>query len=121
MTTSTTTITFETALGRCGVRWSEAGITGVLLPGSRSLDGPSVDAADVPPFVRRAIDGIAENPLCVDGAAFARGHVATQEAGGNLLFARRAGHEVARELLGGEAVERHIVVEGANDPVAVAV
>lgn len=54
-------ITFETALGRCGVRWSEAGITRVLLP------GPSVparlafdreDGGDMPRFVRRAIDGI---------------------------------------------------------------
>ena len=33
--------TFETELGRCGVRWSDAGITGVLLPGSRSLEGPA--------------------------------------------------------------------------------
>ena len=57
MTISMTT--FETELGRCGVRWSEAGITGVLLPGSRSLDGPAVGPADVPPFVRRAIDGMA--------------------------------------------------------------
>lgn len=56
MTISMTT--FETALGRCGVRWSEAGITGVLLPGSRSLDGPAVDAADLPAFVRRAIAGM---------------------------------------------------------------
>ncbi len=50
--------TFETELGRCGVRWSDAGITGVLLPGSRSLDGPAVPLADVPPFVRGAIDGM---------------------------------------------------------------
>ena len=50
---------FETALGRCGVRWSDAGITGVLLPGSRSLAGPAQEAgADVPAFVRRAIDGM---------------------------------------------------------------
>jgi methylated-DNA-[protein]-cysteine S-methyltransferase len=51
--------TFETELGRCGVRWSDAGITGVLLPGSRSLDGPAVDAhAELPTFVRRAIAGM---------------------------------------------------------------
>ena len=51
--------TFETELGRCGVRWSDAGITGVLLPGSRSLEGPAEEAgADVPAFVRRAIDGM---------------------------------------------------------------
>jgi len=51
--------TFETALGRCGVRWSEDGITGVLLPGSRALAGPAQEAGpDVPAFVRRAIDGM---------------------------------------------------------------
>src|SRR5262245_44662483 len=53
------TATFETALGRCGVRWSLTGITGVLLPGSRSLAGPAFeDRAVVPPFVRRAIEGM---------------------------------------------------------------
>ncbi len=56
MTISMTT--FETELGRCGVRWSDAGITEVLLPGSRSLDGPAVSPDDVPPFVRRAIEGM---------------------------------------------------------------
>ena len=59
MTSMTTTmITFETELGRCGVRWSEAGITAVLLPSPR-LDGlvPG-DAAGVPDFVREAIDGM---------------------------------------------------------------
>jgi len=51
--------TFETGLGRCGVRWSRVGITGVLLPGSRALDGPAQQAGpDVPAFVRRAIDGM---------------------------------------------------------------
>ena len=56
---ATTTVTFDTELGRCGVRWSDVGITGVLLPGSRSLAGPAYEAgADVPPFVRRAIEGM---------------------------------------------------------------
>ena len=53
------TATFQTELGRCGVRWSLSGITGVLLPGSRSLTGPAFeDGAEVPPFVRRAIEGM---------------------------------------------------------------
>lgn len=41
---------FETALGTCGVRWSELGITEVLLPGSRL--GASQNA---PEFVRAAV------------------------------------------------------------------
>ncbi|MEW6223665.1 MAG: methylated-DNA--[protein]-cysteine S-methyltransferase [Chloroflexota bacterium] len=53
------TVTFETPLGRCAMRWSDAGITGVLLPGRRPLPGPAFeDGADVPPVVRQAIEGI---------------------------------------------------------------
>jgi methylated-DNA-[protein]-cysteine S-methyltransferase len=56
---TTPTVSFDTALGRCTVRWSEAGITGVLLPSRRGAPGPAVDdGAEVPPFVRRAIEGI---------------------------------------------------------------
>src|SRR5690242_4693294 len=60
MTTPTrTTITFETALGRCGVRWSDAGITGVLLLSSR-LDSlpPTEPGDDVPAFVGDAIEAM---------------------------------------------------------------
>ena len=57
MTTPTTTITFETALGRCGVRWSDAGITSVLLPSWRLDTIPALEREDgVPAFVRVAID-----------------------------------------------------------------
>ena len=53
------TIAFETALGRCGVGWSDIGITGVLLPGARGVPGHlAEDARDLPAFVRRAIDGM---------------------------------------------------------------
>jgi methylated-DNA-[protein]-cysteine S-methyltransferase len=52
-------VTFETPLGRCAIRWTDTGITGVLLPGRRPLPGPAFeDGADIPPFVRRAIEGI---------------------------------------------------------------
>jgi methylated-DNA-[protein]-cysteine S-methyltransferase len=55
----TSVLTFETAIGRCAVRWSDLGITAVLLPG-RSIPEPQTteDRADLPAFVRRAIDGI---------------------------------------------------------------
>jgi len=51
------TTTFDTELGRCAVRWNDAGITSVLLP---SRDGrPTPTAAGEPPdFVRRAIAGM---------------------------------------------------------------
>jgi len=53
------TVTFDTALGRCAVRWTEAGISGVLLPTTGGRSGPRLeDGVPVPPFVREAIDGM---------------------------------------------------------------
>ena len=54
----TTIVTFETALGRCGARWSEAGISSVLLPSARLDDLPPRDDASLPDFVRDALDGM---------------------------------------------------------------
>jgi methylated-DNA-[protein]-cysteine S-methyltransferase len=59
MTTNQPLLTFETALGRCGIRWSDSGIIGVLLP-SATTSGPLVlpEPAVVPVDVRDAIEGI---------------------------------------------------------------
>jgi methylated-DNA-[protein]-cysteine S-methyltransferase len=52
-------ITFDTALGRCAVRWTAAGISGVLLPLRGGRPGPAIeDGLVVPPFVRGAIEGM---------------------------------------------------------------
>ena len=52
-------IAFETALGRCAVSWSDAGISGVMLPRARAMPGRlAEDAGDVPAFVLRAIEGM---------------------------------------------------------------
>lgn len=57
--TARSMVTFRTALGRCGVRWTPAGIAGVLLPSARLANGPRLeDGIGVPPFVRVAIDGM---------------------------------------------------------------
>jgi methylated-DNA-[protein]-cysteine S-methyltransferase len=56
--TPPTTITFETALGRCGVRWSDVGITSVLLPSSRLDAIPPAEPDDIPALVRDAIVGM---------------------------------------------------------------
>jgi methylated-DNA-[protein]-cysteine S-methyltransferase len=51
--------TFDTALGRCAVRWSHAGVTGVLLPKAGGRPGPLFeDDVARPEFVRHAIEGI---------------------------------------------------------------
>jgi methylated-DNA-[protein]-cysteine S-methyltransferase len=50
---------FETAIGTCGVTWSELGLTEVLLPRTRSLTGERhIDPIGVPDAVRDAIGGI---------------------------------------------------------------
>jgi methylated-DNA-[protein]-cysteine S-methyltransferase len=50
---------FKTAIGTCGVAWSEAGLTEVLLPRSTSLTGERhIDGGDVPATVRDAIGAI---------------------------------------------------------------
>jgi len=46
---------FETAIGTCGIRWSDQGITDVYLPGSRME--PST--TDAPPSVRQAAEDMA--------------------------------------------------------------
>jgi methylated-DNA-[protein]-cysteine S-methyltransferase len=57
---TTPTVTFDTALGRCAVRWSDAGITAVLLPLNGGRSGPAIeDGIDVPAFVARAIGEMA--------------------------------------------------------------
>jgi methylated-DNA-[protein]-cysteine S-methyltransferase len=52
----TTMTTFDTILGRCGIAWTDAGISRVFLPGSSLAGG---EAADVPGFVADAIARIA--------------------------------------------------------------
>jgi methylated-DNA-[protein]-cysteine S-methyltransferase len=52
-------VAFETALGTCGVRWSELGITGVLLPPAREPAPTDPQPGDVPERVGEAIAGIA--------------------------------------------------------------
>ena len=66
-----------------------------------------------------AVAGVEDFVFLVDDAAFVGGDVAAAEAGGDLLLQRGVGEQVAGELLDDELVERHVVVEGADDPVAV--
>lgn len=49
--------TFDTALGRCAVRWTDAGISAVLLPLSGGRPASPDDPA-LPAFVQRAIEGM---------------------------------------------------------------
>ena len=57
---------FDTAIGRCGIVWSERGIVGVQLPEGHEREArgrllrrwPSAREAPPPPGVQRALDGI---------------------------------------------------------------
>jgi methylated-DNA-[protein]-cysteine S-methyltransferase len=56
---TTSSVTFETALGRCAIRWSDAGITGVALPQRTPHRGPAFESGvTVPGVVRGAIEAI---------------------------------------------------------------
>jgi methylated-DNA-[protein]-cysteine S-methyltransferase len=51
-------VAFDTALGTCAMRWTEAGIASVRLPSPRTATLPRLADVAVPPAVRNAIDGI---------------------------------------------------------------
>jgi methylated-DNA-[protein]-cysteine S-methyltransferase len=56
---TTSMVTFDTELGRCALRWTDGGISGVLLPKSGGRPGPAFeDGVAVPELVRHAIEGI---------------------------------------------------------------
>jgi methylated-DNA-[protein]-cysteine S-methyltransferase len=92
---------FETAIGRCGIVWSERGIAGVQIP-ERSASAtrsrvlrrfPGAQPAAPPPPVQRAIDDII---ALLAGEPRALGHVAI-DCAGVPDFARRV-YEVARAI-----------------------
>jgi methylated-DNA-[protein]-cysteine S-methyltransferase len=54
-------IAFQTDLGVCGLTWSEAGITGVLMPGRRALENcATTDPGALEGVAREAAEGIVE-------------------------------------------------------------
>ena len=87
-------VTFATALGRCAVRWSDAGISGVLLPVPGGRQGPAVEAAaDLPAFVGRAIEGMT---AILDGERPDLGDIPLDER--DLDDLRRAVYAATREI-----------------------
>lgn len=90
-------VTFDTALGRCAIRWSDAGITRVLLPSPRGFaSAGSGRSAGVPAFVRYAIDGIV---AVMGGEARDLGDVPLDERG--IDDFRRAVHGATRRIAPG--------------------
>ena len=73
----TSIVAFDTPLGTCAVRWTDAGIAGVRLPSPRTAALPRIeDADDVPDPIRDAIAGIV---AVLDGEPLDLGFVVLDE------------------------------------------
>jgi len=91
---ATSSVTFETALGRCAIRWTAVGIAGVALPQARPHPGPALESSvAIPGSVRDAIDGIV---AVLAGATEDLRTVALDERGIDPF--RRAVHAATREI-----------------------
>jgi methylated-DNA-[protein]-cysteine S-methyltransferase len=97
MDQAASSVTFETALGRCAIRWTGAGISGVALPQARPHPGPALESGVlIPDSVRDAIDGIV---AVMAGATRDLRDVALDERGVDEF--RRAVYTAAREIVPG--------------------
>ena len=67
----------------------------------------------------RAVAGVGHQHLLVNRAAFTAGDVAAVETAADFLVARRVRQQIAREIFEGELIERHVLIEGGDDPFAV--
>ncbi len=77
---------------------------------------------DAKPDGARGVDAVDDrlNPELLDvDAAFLVDERVAVEAGGDLLIARGMRQQVAGKLLDGEPVERHVLVQGIDHPVAI--
>ena len=87
-------VAFETSLGTCALRWTDAGIASVRLPSSRTSGLPRVhDHGGVPQAVRAAIVGIVD---VLRGSPADLGFVVLDQRGIDPL--RRAVYTAARTI-----------------------
>ncbi|HTZ87715.1 MAG TPA: methylated-DNA--[protein]-cysteine S-methyltransferase [Solirubrobacteraceae bacterium] len=91
---------FDTALGACGVRWSERGIAEVLMPRTALLrDAPSAELHDVPEPIQAAI---AQIVALLDGQRLDLHEIALDQDG--LDDFRRAVYAAARKTGPGKTI-----------------
>ena len=90
-------LAFDTALGTCAITWSDAGVTGVMLPGTRGLArrGP-VSPSQAPEAVRDAATAIV---ALLDGEHTDLRGVVLDESGIDPF--RRSVYAAAREIAPG--------------------
>jgi methylated-DNA-[protein]-cysteine S-methyltransferase len=109
-------VAFDTDLGTCAVRWTEAGIASVRLPSPRTAALPRLaDLPDVPPSIRVAIDAIG---AVMGGAKRDLGFIAVDQTGVDDL--RRAVYAATRRIPPGETATYGDVARsmGRTDPEA---
>jgi methylated-DNA-[protein]-cysteine S-methyltransferase len=76
-TMDTSIVAFDTPLGTCAVRWTDAGVASVRLPSPRTAALPRLtDSPAVPDAIRAAIDGIV---AVLSGATLDLGNVQLDE------------------------------------------
>ena len=79
MGTTGTVVAFDTRLGTCAIRWTQAGLASVRLPSARTADLPRLErAAAISDAVRATIDGIV---AVLDGAPLDLAFVDLDERG----------------------------------------
>ena len=105
-------LTFDTALGTCGITWSDVGITGVLLPGTRGL---TRRAAASPPAVSDAIHGtVAAIVALLDGEHTDLRDVMLDETGIDPV--RRSVYAAAREIAPGATASYGDIARAIGKP-----
>jgi methylated-DNA-[protein]-cysteine S-methyltransferase len=106
-------LTFETTIGRCGVRWTDAGIAEVLMPGTRGPGGERFEPAStvVPDPVREAIAGMV---ALLDGEGRDLRWVALDER--HLDAFRRRVYAATRGIAAGSTASYGEIARGIGEP-----
>lgn len=100
MGTTGSIVAFDTRLGTCAIRWTEAGLASVRLPSARTADLPRLgDVEGVPDEVLATIDGIV---AVLDGAPLDLAFVDLDERGIDAF--RRAVYAATRTIRPGWTV-----------------
>jgi len=103
---------FETTLGTCGITWSDAGVTGVLLPGARGLTRrPGPERPTVPDAVADAVTAIA---ALLEGEQTDLRWVALDESGIDPF--RRSVYAAAREIPPGATASYGDIARAIDKP-----
>jgi methylated-DNA-[protein]-cysteine S-methyltransferase len=102
---------FETAIGTCGVRWSEQGITSVLLPGSRRLARALPHVQAIPAHVLAAAHDMAS---LLEGEQRDLAHIELDETA--LDDFRRAVYAATRAIPPGRTATYGEIAREIGDP-----